>query len=120
MRAHCSCALRSPQGPTDEVWDKPFYDRYDRMVDYSEDPEPIKWPIPPVDKDVLEESIQELLDAERTPRATWVWCWKGGRRWRGRGRGRWRRRWWRRRRGEGVESVAAQAVARAVYATAEV
>ena len=59
--------LPRAQGVTDEHWDKTFYNRYEKMVDYSVDPDPIKWPITPVDKDVLEESIQELLEAERAP-----------------------------------------------------
>ena len=61
------------EGVPDEEWDPAFHSMYTKMVDYSEDPEPVKWPIPPVDKDVMEQCIADLLIAEG-PEATEPSC----------------------------------------------
>ena len=49
------------EGVSDEVWDPGFHGMYSKMVDYSKDLDPIKWPIPPIDKDVMEECIAQVV-----------------------------------------------------------
>ena len=49
------------EGLSDEHWDHAFQHSYAKHVDYMKEPVPTPWPIPPPDKDVLEEEIDKLL-----------------------------------------------------------
>jgi hypothetical protein len=50
------------EGVHDKDWDPDFVNAHSEMVNYAKDPNPIMWPIPPVEKNVLEEQIHNLLE----------------------------------------------------------